>query len=225
MEEEINIKELFTVLRKGKWIIIGLLILSMVLGGIFSFLILDKEYETFTTLMVGKPQDYQSDKTLEYNDLMLNQKLVSTYGELIKTRAVSDKVIENLNLQISYGEFASKVSVSLVQNTEIIKIQVTDNNPTLAAAIANETAEVFMDTVKEVMRVENVQVIDPAQVPTGPVSPRPMLNIAIAGLVGLIIGVLIVFLKDYLDNSIKTQEDVEKYLGLPVLGNIPLVEE
>lgn len=223
--EEISIKELFFILRKWIWLIVGLLLLSMVISGLVSFYVLDKEYQAFTTLMVGKPQDYQTDNTLEYNDLILNQKLVSTYGELIKTRAVSDKVIANLNLPITYSQFASKVNVSLVKDTEIIKLQVSDGEPALAAEIANETAEVFMETVKDIMKVENVQVIDLAQVPTGPVSPRPMMNIAIAGVLGLMLGVFIAFLKEFLDNSIKTPEDVEKYLGVPVLGTIPFVED
>lgn len=223
--EEISIKELFFILRKWIWLIVGLLVVSMVISGLVSFYVLDKEYQAFTTLMVGKPQDYKSENTLEYNDLILNQKLVSTYGELIKTRAVSDKVIANLKLPISYSQFGSKVNVSLVKDTEIIKIQVTDGDPALAADIANETAEVFMETVKEIMKVENVQVIDPAQVPTSPVSPRPLMNIGIAGVLGVMLGIFIAFLKEFLDNSIKTPEDVEKYLGVPVLGTIPLVED
>lgn len=223
--EEISIKELFFILRKWVWLIVGLLVVSMVISGLVSFYVLDKEYQAFTTLMVGKPQDYKSENTLEYNDLILNQKLVSTYGELIKTRAVSDKVIANLKLPISYSQFGSKVNVSLVKDTEIIKIQVTDGDPALAADIANETAEVFMETVKEIMKVENVQVIDPAQVPTSPVSPRPLMNIGIAGVLGVMLGIFIAFLKEFLDNSIKTPEDVEKYLGVPVLGTIPLVED
>ncbi len=223
--EEISIKELFFILRKWIWLIVGLLVVSMVISGLVSFYVLDKEYQAFTTLMVGKPQDYKSENTLEYNDLILNQKLVSTYGELIKTRAVSDKVIANLKLPISYSQFGSKVNVSLAKDTEIIKIQVTDGDPALAADIANETAEVFMETVKEIMKVENVQVIDPAQMPTVPISPRPLMNIGIAGVLGVMLGIFIAFLKEFLDNSIKTPEYVEKYLGVPVLGTIPLVED
>ena len=223
--EEISLKELYFILRKWIWLITALLIVSMLISGLVSFFVLDKEYEAFTTLMVGKPKDYLAENKIEYNDLMLNQKLVSTYGELIKTRVVADKVIGNMNLPITYDQFRSKVNVSLVKDTEIIKIQVNDNNPTLATEIANETAAVFMATVQEIMKVENVQVIDKAQVPTNQVSPRPMLNIAIAGVLGLMLGIFIAFLIEFLDNSIKTPEDVEKYLGVPVLGTIPKVED
>ncbi len=224
--EEISLKELLLILRKRICLIAILTILSVVTSGIVSFFILDKEYQTFTTLMVGKPRDYRSyNNQLDYNDILLNQKLVSTYGELVKTRAVADEVIRNLNLDISYEAFREKVNVNLVQDTEIIRLEVVDTNPALAAEIANETAQVFMESVKDIMKVENIQVIDEARVPDKPIKPRPMLNMAIAGVLGLMIGVFITFLLEFLDNTIKTPDDVERHLELPVIGTIPMVEE
>jgi len=222
--EEISLKELFFILRKWLWLIITLLIISIIVSGVVSYFVIDKEYEAFTTLMVGRPKDYISENKIEYNDIILNQKLVSTYGELIKTRVVADKVISNLGLSLSYEEYKTRINVNLVKDTEIIRIQVNDTNPILAVDIANETAEVFMETVKGIMQVENVQVIDKAQVPRTPVSPRPMMNMAIAGVLGIMAGVFIAFLIEFLDNTIKTADDVEKYLGVPVLGTIPKVD-
>lgn len=222
--EEISLRELFFMLRKWLLLIIVLAILAVAASGAVSYYILDKQYQTFTTLMVGKPKDYQSENKLEMSDLLLNQRLVSTYGEIIKSRVVSDQVIENLELPTSFNTFRNKVSVNLVKDTEIIKIQVTDTDPELATTIANETARVFMDSVKTIMHVENVQIIDKAQVPESPFSPRPLLNMAIAGVLGVMLGVFIAFLVEYLDNTIKTPEDVEKYLGLPVLGAIPKMD-
>lgn len=223
--EEISLLELFHILRKWLALIIILTILGVSVSGIVSYFVLEPEYQTFTTLMVGKPKDYLAENKIEYNDLILNQKLVSTYGEIVKSRLVTDKVIENLGLDMSYDGFRNKVSVNLVKDTEIIKIQVVDKSPMLAARIANETAEVFMDGVKTIMKVENVQVIDIAQVPLKPIKPRPILNMAIAGILGLMAGVFIGFLIEFLDNSIKTPEDVEMYLELPVIGAIPMIKE
>ena len=221
MEKEISLRELFLIFRKHLLMIILLVIASVVISAFISFYILDEEFTAYTTLMVGKPKDYSSESELSYNDVLLNQKLVSTYGELIKTRKVSDIVISDMELPISFEEFKGKVNVSLVKNTEIIQIQVTDNNPQLATDIANHTANVFMETVQEIMKVENVQVIDEAQMPKSPVKPRPLVNISIAAVLGFMLGVIIAFLREYLDNTIKTPEDVDKYLGLPVLGMIP----
>lgn len=223
--EEISLREIFFILRKHLRLIVLLLTLSIALSATVTFFILDKEYSAFTTLMVGKPRDYINENKIEYNELLLNQKLVSTYGELIKTRVVSEKVISNLDLSLSYNAFRNKVNVSLVKDTEIIGITVTDTDPSLAAEIANETASVFMETVQEIMKVENVQVIDRAEPSDTPVSPRPMLNIAVSAILGLMLGVFIAFLIEMLDNTIKTPEDVEKHLGLPVIGSIPNVED
>ncbi len=205
--------------------IILFIVIGIVAAGLFSFYVLKPEYQTFTTLMIGKPEDYQFEDKIEYNDLLLNQRLVHTYGVLVQSRDVSDKVIENLGLDMSFDTFSNKVSVNLVKDTEIIKIQVTDNDPVLAADIANETASVFMDSVKKFMKVENVQVIDEAQVPQEPIKPRPMLNMAIAGVLGVMLGVFLAFLFEYLDNTIKTPEDVRKYLELSVIGTIPKVKD
>lgn len=223
--EEISIQELFFTIRKRIVLIILIFLFSVISAGIISYFVLQPKYETFTTLMIGKPKDYKGENSIEYNDLILNQRLVSTYGEIVKMRVVADKVIANLDLPISYGQFGSKVSVNLVKDTEIIKLKVVDKDPELAAAIANETAAVFMNSVKDIMLVENVQVIDKAQVPLSRISPRPMFNIAVAGVLGIMIGVVLTFLLEFLDNTIKTENDVEKHLGLIVIGTIPLFEK
>lgn len=220
--DEISLRELFLIIRKRIWLVIVLAVLAVGITAIVSYYVLDPVYQTFTTLMVGKPKDYQSDNKLEYNDVLLNQKLVSTYGELVKSRKVADQVIANLNLDMSYETFGSKVSVNLVNNTEIIKIQVKDTDPELAQKIANETADVFMESVKNIMMVENVQVIDKAEISLTPISPKPMLNMAIAGVLGIMAGVFLVFVLEYLDNTIKTPDDVAKHLGISIIGTIPI---
>lgn len=220
--EEIELRELFFIVWKKKWLIVLITLVSIIASAVISFFVLPSEYETYTTLMVGKSKEYSGmNQSIEYNDVLLNQKLVSTYGEIAKSRAVGLKVIEDLDLDMSYGSFIEKLSVSLVNETEIIKISVTHDDPKEAAVIANKTAEVFMSQVKEIMNIDNVQVIDRALVPDGAVSPRPMLNIAIAAVLGIMISVFIIFILEYLDNTIKTPNDVERHLDLPVIGMIP----
>jgi capsular polysaccharide biosynthesis protein len=223
--EEISLKEVLFILKKRMRLILSLFLIAVLLSSVISIFVLDKEYQANTTLMVGRPKDYASDANIQYNELLLNQKLVSTYGELIKTRAVAEEVIDNLNLDISYEQYKGKVNVSLVKDTELIQIIVKDTDPSVARIIADETANVFMDKVQEIMKVDNVHVIDKAETPTVPVSPNITLNIAIAAVLGLMIGVFFAFLLEFLDNTIKTPEDVEKYLNLPVLGSIPKVED
>ncbi|WP_352418244.1 Wzz/FepE/Etk N-terminal domain-containing protein [Proteiniborus sp.] len=220
--EEIELRELFYVIWRRLWIIVLITVLSVAASGVVSYFVLDSEYETFTTLMLSKPTSgVGTNETIQYNDVLLNQKLVSTYGEIAKSRVVSNEVISNLGLSLTPEQLRNKVNVSLVKDTEIIKIVVNDNDPELAARIANETAKVFNKNVVSMMKIENVQVIDKAEVPINPVKPRPIFNMAIAGILGVIISVFLVFVLEYMDNTIKTPSDVERYLDLPVIGMIP----
>jgi len=222
--EEISLREILYILRRRLWFIIILFIASMLVIGLVSYFILDKEYEASTTLMVGRPKDWASQDGIDYDEIMLNQKLVSTYGELIKIRAVADKVIENLGLNISYEQYKSKVKVNFIEGTELIRITVYYNSPKLSADIANEVAQVFMETVKSIMKLENIQVVDEAHIPVKPVKPKPILNTAIAGVFGVVVGMFIAIFREYLDNTIKTYKDVEEYLRVQVLGTIPKVK-
>jgi capsular polysaccharide biosynthesis protein len=221
--EEISLREIYYIVKKRMGIIIILFILSILISGFVSYYVLDEVYEASTTLMVGKPKDYLENNKIEYNELLINQRLVSTYGELVKTRKVADRVVNNIDLPYSSSVLKDKLRVSLIKDTEIISITVSDGDPELAAIIANETAQVFMESVRDIMRVENVQVIDIAQAPSSPVKPRPAMNVAIAGILGIMLGVFIIFLLEFLDTTIKTPEDVERHLGLTVIGSIPKV--
>ena len=219
----IDLREYVEIIRKRIWIILLITAVTMTTSGIVSFFILDPIYETSATMIVGKTKN--NEKSVEYQDVLLSQKLVKTYGEIAKSRTVSSEVIRNLSLQLTPEQLRSKVTVSPVGDTEIIMIKVQDNDPALATSIANNLAVVFMKHVVQIMKVDNVQVIDWAVTPIHPIKPRKGMNIAIAGVLGLMVGLGIVLLLEYLDNTIKTPYDVEKYLQLPIIGAIPATDE
>jgi capsular polysaccharide biosynthesis protein len=221
--ETIDLREYIHIIRKRIWIIILITAVAVLSSSVISFFILPSVYETATTMMIGKPKEQE--QRMEYNDVLLSQKLVKTYGKLAESRLVSSEVIEDLGLTITPEEFIQKINVSPVQDTEIIMIKVQDRNPKLAAAIANDLALVFQKYVTNIMKVDNVQIIDKAEIPKEPVKPKPLFNMAIAGFLGIMVGFGVVFLLEYLDNTIKTPNDVEKYLELPIIGVIPIVEE
>lgn len=217
--EEIGVKELLSILRKKLWVIVLVTVLFTAAGGIVSFYILEPEYQAYTTLMIGRPREYQ--QGINYDDVMLNRKLVSTYAEIAKSRAVTNEFMANLGMSMTYEELDRKIKVTLVPDTEIIKISVRDQNGSAAARIANEIANVFMKKVVIIMKIDNVQVIDAAEVPQNPDKPKPIVNMVISAVLGIILSVFSVFLYDYFDDTIKSQEDIEKYYMLPVLGAIP----
>lgn len=228
IEEEISLHELLLVIRKRGKMILAITVIAVIISAVITFAVLKPEYEANTTLMVGKPVHKISvDETdqISYQEVQTNRLLVSTYGEIAKSRSVLDSVIKNLKLDTDTASLRGKIDVSLVKDTEIIRISVTDNDPEMAAIIANELAQAFAKQVVKIMNVENIQVIDEAVQPEIPVKPRPKLNISIAFVLGLFIGIAAAFVMEFLDTSIKSPEDVAKYLDLPVIGTIPYVHE
>ncbi|WP_187296296.1 YveK family protein [Tepidibacter mesophilus] len=224
MEETIDLREYFDIIRKRFLIIMIITATTTFISAIVSFFALDPLYETSTTLMVNKAKNEES-SIINYQDVMLNQKLVVTYGEISKSRAVLGKVIDDLGLDMEYEELYEKITVSPVKDTEIMKIKVQDTDSNLAKKIANKIPQVFTQEVIRITKADSVQVIDYAKVPKNPIKPKKMLNIAIAFVLGIMIGLFVVFLIEYMDNTIKTAQDIERHLELPVMGVIPEFQE
>lgn len=226
-EEEISLREIFEVLKKRLKIIVAVILIAVLTTSVVTFVVIKPIFESNTTIMVGKPKNRVVDPNnpITYQEVQTNRLLVSTYGEIAKSRSVLEEVIKNMNLAMTSDELRDKVDVSLVKDTEIIQIKVQDHDPVVAASLANAIAQAFSKQVIRIMNVENVQVVDEAIPGTSPVRPRPMLNIAISLVLGLMMGVFLAFVLEFFDTSIKTPEDVARYLGLPVIGSIPYKEE
>jgi capsular polysaccharide biosynthesis protein len=219
--EEIELKDLFYMVLNKLWLIILLIVLSAVVSGVISIFYLTPEYETSTTMMLGKPADYGSTDGITYQDIQVNQKLIGTYAEIAKSKVVLNEVKESLGTSLSSTDIGKKINVSLVNGTEIIKVTVKDTSPERAVSIANTVSSVFMKNVSDIMQIDNVQVIDVAEEPMNPVSPNIKMNIAIAGVLGAMIALFIIFVIEAFDNTIKVPEDVTRHLSLPVIGMIP----
>lgn len=221
---QMELKQYFEILLERLWILILLPLVAAAAAAGISFFLLEPVYESNTTLYVINRQ-MDANTQLAYNDMLIGQYLVKDYRELIKSRVITSAVIENLKLDgITPAQLADKISVNLKNDTRILEIRVRDQNPERARDIADEMTKVFAVKVQDLMKVENVSIVDKASLPTAPVEPRPLYNIAIAMFAGLFAAVGIIFLLEYLDDSINTVEDVEKYLDLTVLGTIPAID-
>jgi len=216
-----EIKEYINILIKRVWLIIILPLIAALISAYVSFYVMEPVYEANTTLYIINKTS-SGDISLAYNDLLVGQQLVKDYKEIVISRRITGEVIEELGLNdLTPSKLAKKISVSAKNDTRLIEIKVQDKNPQLAADIANKLAEVFKREVVDLMKVENVSVVDEAQLPEEPIKPKPLMNIAVAFLVALMAAVGIAFVIEYFDDTIKTSEDVEKYLGTTVLGIIP----
>ncbi len=206
-------------LRKRWLMIASITLVAAIVAGVISFFVLKPQYEASTTMMVSYKQDQEA--LINSSDLQMSQKLVETYTQIVKSERIADKVIEKLDLDLSAGALNSKISVSQMGATEILKITVKDNDAELAALIANTEADVFKQEINEMMKVDIISTIDVAKVPGSPVSPNKISNIVIITGIGLMVSVGLVFVLEFLDRTYKTPTDVERHLGLPILGTIP----
>lgn len=221
MEEEvIDLREYLSIIKK-KWFIMAILcVVCVAASTVYSFFIAKPVYQAETTLIV-KTEKTEGTNTVTSDQIKTTQQLAVTYGEIIKSRKVLDDVIKNLDLDESYGQLSGKISVSTVSDTQIIKVSVQDTNKSNAAKIANEIPKVFANEAIRIADANGVEVIDKAQTPVNPVSPNKKMNILIAGVLGVMIGLFIIFIIEFLNTKIKTPQDIEKELGLPLLGVIP----
>lgn len=218
MEETISLQDLFKTLRKRLVLIIAAVILAVTIAGVISYQYLTPIYHATTQILVNQQKEEQ--QPFSTQDIQTNLQLISTYSVIIKTPAILSKVIDKLDLQTSPGALGSRITVGSAQNSQVVNISVQDTNHRQAVDIANATAEVFQQEIQTLMNVNNVNILTPAvHVPKpSPVKPDPMMNMAIAAVIGLMLGVGIAFLLEYLDTTVKSEQDVEELLGLPILG-------
>ncbi|OCA88912.1 YveK family protein [Pseudobacillus wudalianchiensis] len=224
MEETISLRELVETLRKRLKLILLITFTAALISGIVSYFFLTPIYQTSTQLLVNQAKSEQQ----LYNpaEVQTNLQLINTYNVIIKSPAILDKVIQNLDLDLTASQINEKITVQNEKDSQVVNISVQDEDPTIAADIANETARVFQAEIVKIMNVDNVSILAPAEVKEGmaPIKPQPLLNIAIALVVGLMASVGLAFLLEYLDNTVKSEQDVEKLLELPVLGSVTSIE-
>lgn len=225
MEETISLKELFETLKKRLLLIVSITLIAAIISGVVSFFVLTPIYQASTQILVNQAKNDQT--MYSPSEVQTNLQLINTYNVIIKSPAILDKVVEELNLNTTTRELNQKITVGSEKDSQVVNVSVQDPNPKKAALIANKTAEVFKKEIANIMNVDNVSILAKADVADSlsPIKPKPLLNVAIAMVVGLMAGVGIAFLLEYFDNTIKNEQDVERELGLPILGVIATIED
>jgi capsular polysaccharide biosynthesis protein len=222
--EELDLKELLFMFWNKKLEIILITLMFVAVGIGYSYFFVKPEYTSTTSLVLAQSSSsgQTGDGAISATDLTMNSKLVSTYSELIKRKAILGQVCENLNIPDSnIQELRGKIKVNSAKNTEIIEISVTNKDPNKAAAIANEIAKVFGEKIVEIYNISNVYLLDRAEANAVPSNINHMKDVVIFAFIGLVIAAVYVLIANMLDNTIKTEQDVEATTELLVLSSIP----
>lgn len=225
MEETISLQEIFDVIRRRLLLILTFVITAALVAAILSYFVLTKQYEAESEFIVNQ-SDQDTQAAYDVNSVRMNTEFISTYNDIIKSNVILEEVIEKEDLAYKPSELRDKIDVSNQEGSQVVTVTVTDPDPALAVEIVNATVSTFEHRVPEIMNVDNVHILMKAEYvenPT-PVAPKPKLNIAIAIVLGGMIGVGIAFLLEYLDTSITTEQEIEK-LGLPILGVVSSLDE
>lgn len=215
--EEINLKEVYSYFKaKILWILLAIVII-VIIGNVYTIITRVPMYQSNTTIvLVG-----ESKKEYSQSDSLLNQNLIGTYSEIITSRKVLQQVIDNLKLKTTVDELSSNITTSSVEDTEIIRITVNNERKKQAAEIADEVAKVFSDEIQDIYNLENVAIIDKAEVANSPYNINYVKDNIIYLAIGIVLSFGVVFVMYYFDTTIKSSEVVEEKLGLTVIGIVP----
>ena len=219
-DNEIDLLDLvFMVIRR--WKVMVLMIIPTIALGLFFAMTRPSVYQADTTLIVSSGMQSLG---LDNNDITLNQKLVVTYSEIAKSRDILTRVISKYDLAESPASLGNRISVRPVKDTELIKLTYSCNDPKLAEAVTNELAEEFIKKVGQVMRVRNVNIVERAVQPTHPLPKKRMMTVLASVVIGIMIGMGVALIIEFLHKKVRKSSDMEKILGVQMLGMIPEIE-
>ena len=219
--EEIDLAELFEYFLKRAFIIVITALVFLVGGLTYTVFLKEPLYKSDVNVIIVN-KNSQSSSSLQ-SELAANQKLAATYRELVTSRSVLNEVIEDLDLTYTVSQLQKMISVENVNETEIIKIAVSSSEPKEAKEIANVVAVKFQDEVKNIYNLENVSIIDKAVLAKEPYNINVVKESIIYIALGVVLSCGVIFVIYYFDNTIKSIDQVEKRLGIPVIGTVPMV--
>lgn len=217
MGDVVDLSKVLKVLKQNlKWIVI-IPVVFLVITMVLTYFFMTPKYASSTQILVNKKE---SNSQFMAQEVQSNLQLVNTYAEIIKSPRILESVSKNLDREFSSSEILSMLTVNNQSQSQILNISIRSNSRATSKKVANEVAKVFSKDIKKIMNVDNVSILSKADVKAVQVSPKPLVNAGIGIFLGLIVAFLFIFLKQVLDKSLKTEEDVAEILDLPVLGII-----
>jgi len=222
-----EIKKYLDILLKRIWMIIALPVVVGIIAVYVNVFVFVPTYEASTTLLITglstSTTDAETPTTMRFEDIVAGQSLISEYSAIINSKRVTGAVVRELNdPDITEDGLRRMINIGSVDDTRIIEISIVHEDPEKAAAIADIVAKAFSDEIVALYRIENVDIIDTAEVPEFPIAPEKTKNVALSVFAAFVFAVGIILLIEFLNTKIKTSDDVENHLGLNVIGSIPV---
>lgn len=218
---ELELHDLTRIIRqRWSWVLLPAVICPLI-AALLCFFVLPPMYQSTVTLLV-QPQNTVGGAQIAYNDVLLGQRLAKTYGEILTSRQIADEVVRTQSLPYSSETLLDRIQVKADEESLLTAVTVRDERPERAAAIANGIADAFAGQLGKIMKVDRVVILDRAVVADDqkPVSPNKSLIIGATLVFGILLGTGLAFLRERLDRTVKEEEEIEDWLGLPVVGVI-----
>lgn len=191
-----------------------------------NYFVLKPIYKAETQILVNQKYE-KKDQYPSSQQIDADLQLINTYNVIIKSPVILSKVINNLNLDSTPEELNKQISVSSTNNSQVLSIQVENPSAAKAVEISNEVAQVFESEIPRLMKVDNINILSIAKLdenPT-PIKPNKILNIGIAAIIGLLLGIGIAILIETFDTKIKSERDIEEILDVPIIGSISAISD
>lgn len=222
-----ELKEYMNIIRKRLWLIAAIVIVACLGAGVKTFMTTPL-YNAEAKLIVNQTYDRQGTAMLDYSLIQTNVMVISSYTEVIKSSAILDKVVATYpDLGLTSQQLASMISVSSANDSQVMNLRVQDTSYEQAAKTVNAVVRIFEAQIPSIMQVDNVTILSeaPLEANAAPININLVMSILISFVVGLMLAVGLVFLLEYLDDTYKSEAELERELGLPVLAVIARIKK
>ncbi|NDI34854.1 YveK family protein [Chengkuizengella sediminis] len=222
MEEEIDFKQILQIIIKKIWILIIITLIAILISGLISYYVLTPTYHSSTQLLVA-PTNSEL-QPFNSNDIRFSLELINTYSVIIKSPFILEQVIDELGINYSVAYLNDLITVQTASQSQVFTIEVVNEDSEMAAKITNTIAQVFKENIVGLMNVNNVTILAEAKASSVPIKPNPTLIIALSVVASVLVSLVLIFIIEFFDNSVKTEQDIDD-LGLSVLGTINKIKK
>lgn len=217
----IELKDFFHILKNKAFLVFGITLLITIVSCLVIVLIIPPVYEAEVSIIIGNPKSSGSEKSsYDYNEIEMYQKLVSTYIQIAKSRKVAEGAAKIVGRGMDTQTIQNSVTITSQEDTQIISIKARSASAKEAAGIVNAVANSFIEQSKDIFNLGNIQILDSAKAPQSPIQPKKGMDIFISFIIGLIVSSIVIFIRDYMNKTFKSERDAEESLNLDVLSVI-----